>query len=1732
MSLRATHQGYTYQDLVAAIGLVDLLLGTASRVSIDTKGFDGDRFDDLTLTYRDGRRVRIQVKHTAQHRPLSRATFSADQRSLRLDLLAGSVLRDLRDRPGTSYRVIVRDGPPDTALGEVLQQVPREVDPGDPFPGFATRRYRFDPAALRARRPWRELVADLSGEDLETACHHLTIDAVAPSSTIDMTAPGPAELMLLRRVTEELGAGRPPNTRRSPEDVAVALIYAATAARSGNGDVGREDIAPRIGLTTDFGAVAEGHPVEAAVAVTRTAAIGTVRRHVEEAAAGGGRVVLVGEPGAGKSWLCEQLTETCTDDGWVVARHHCWLGATDRDRHERVLTDVVIGSLLAQLERLVPEAISAVRPRFAATAETLESAVAACRAVRPDRRVLLIVDGLDHVDRVIGRRTTGHADPSRLLVDEIARVLLPPGTAMLIASQPGPHLANARPTEAGPVEMPHLSREELRSLAQRHHLIGTEGAAGELEEARAIVSILEERSSGNALYATYLCRQASRLSPLVRDGGLPPSAAEVIHLLRQVPAVTTDLGAYYDHLLAGLTGDQKMAVGILSLCGFALTSEELCEMLPEAAPFIGPALSALAPVLNSQPGLGGLRVHHESFSRHVVRDQPREWIELILQKSVSWLVARGFFSDSRAFRHLPGLYAELGDWEKLKSLLRPGFVADAIKALQPPSALKRVVGAVARDAEMRLDWPTLVACVETRKAVDTYEQEALPDTLVRYAAVVVSILGANAVNERMLYDGATTFPARWGLHLCNAVDRAGGSAPWQAYLDALKREQQEESTRYSSDEEAELHLVVQLGHLRVRGQTLDFGDDMIERVAENLDSYEDDNLDELVEVFTRGLPAGSMPDVAGAMGDPLKAARVYLALADLAEGGMRELPSPGELAREAQRRSPSGDISRYLRYGLAPEEVLAGLGRADFESELRAATAAITSERSPQQAALKHWVSMLALAHALDPGVPLKLTSDLAGAGFYRAFLRFTATTVGIAADVTRGVLASEAGSSAVCMALASLAGAAHPFTGKPRACDLYFVHPVIHEVLEGVLVAVQHRDLDQALGHLVTISDGTTTSLMGMAANGPLAMNDLLAILARVSKYIGASATHALLARFRGGRQDAGGLYSVAADYELATARICVAAGADGEASDCWDRAAVLLGSYGGHKDPTISEFIESVDDLSTVDVLRARVALERLLDPVYLVLQHTDGRGTNHLARAWWETCARIDPIAAALDGAALLVDEPGFSDARVQAGLEELLRTQCASVDPFIGASLRLAAGSEWRDPAVDLEVLGRLGSQGGLGGPERALVATIANNIAASYDDQPLMFARDMSKSIATSELVSAVVGLGGSAFEPRPAREEEERRSPLVERREKPTDVLRLLEARQRPLLPSGPSGAIAAAREYQKKDYSDDSSAARWDPEALASAIGWRVLEVTEKSGAEAGIELLRGVAREMSPYSENGVFATIGDGLAMRADHARSATATVAAFCLTLAFIRIRGGGGWRSFAGRQRADLWSRAYSLDPEMAERTLAGAVAATADASERGSYGVTQAVIAALAVQPTSSPGGTAFDCWESGFAVLEARLPGEASRGGHVYTASLSLSDSAVLEAALATLVVATVSRGARADIRRALLAASTLVMCRPEAGQLALARVLGHGLDSGRATWLLEILRDCSPDGVLAPELELVLARLAQCDLLSVRVRAAEILAARDLPVPAPPVAEARAELRVAIGRFFEDAR
>lgn len=180
------------------------------------------------------------------------------------------------------------------------------------------------------------------------------------------------------------------------------------------------------------------------------------------------------------------------------------------------------------------------------------------------------------------------------------------------------------------------------------------------------------------------------------------------------------------------------------------------------------------------------------------------------------------------------LLVELDRDDDLTRFMQPDFLSRATAGLQPPRAIAHVLNLAARRGAVRRDWPALVRLVEFRSAADTYESDGIPDTIVEYSDVLVALLGADVVAASLVYDGTPTFPMRWGLQLCAAVDASGAAAPWDAYLSAWEEGRERDNVDYGRDRDHDLQLAVQRGRLRLSSRLTAQREDADDGTAEHM----------------------------------------------------------------------------------------------------------------------------------------------------------------------------------------------------------------------------------------------------------------------------------------------------------------------------------------------------------------------------------------------------------------------------------------------------------------------------------------------------------------------------------------------------------------------------------------------------------------------------------------------------------------------------------------------------------------------------------------------------------------------------------------------------------------------------------------------------------------------------------------------------------------------------------
>jgi hypothetical protein len=1711
-SLQAAHRGYEYQDLLSASRLVDLVLGTVSAAHVDVKQVGDDRFDDLTVITVDGRRERTQFKHTDNDdRPLAVETFTTDGRDLRLDRLVVAAVAD-RDGPGSSaadleFRVVLRDTwPVDEALTAVL--VPTNPDPGPFVAGMQTRRLRFNIDRLWPLEPTQAATVTSSGHsrfaflrsgpkavdraDLAWLCGRLVIEVEAPRSSGIMLEPGPAERILLTRVRAEVGAESYPNAGRSAEDVAEAFATFARQARQGLSTPTAEAMLQRAQLRRDFGAVSRAHPVDRSVEVARPTTVADVHTAAEQAALQGVPLVLTGPPGQGKSWACDQLVRDLISTGWLVAEHYCYLNDTLDERDERVQAETVFGSLLGRLAEADPSLVDAQRPRYAADDVALANAVTRAVQAQPDRRVALVVDGLDHVARIVPSRPG--ADPSAAVASALAALDIPAGSVLIVLSQPGEHLAPLQNAGARNVEIPSLTGTELSTLAVNLGLVigpETTDPIGEEQQTDGFLAALGERSRGNALYATYLCREV-----LAR----PDAEADPEAVLRALPPFDGTLENYYTHLTVTL-GPGSGVADVVGLLDFPVNRAELAEMRPDLAHRLDDALATLAPVLAERATQGGLRVYHESFARFLRRRMETNPGALAanLRFVIDWLAARGFYRDERAFRFLLPTLAAAGRDKEVLNLVDVNFAANAVAGGHPASAIAANL-AVATSCAGRLgDLPALTRCVELARAAESFEDERLDSAIVNYIDVPMALLGNEEFASRLMFDGKIAVPARAGLQLCAAIDAAGAVAPWRDYLPAFAKWQATDETSYGPESSRAVALAWVRGQLRqvstgdTREQT------QHARIARFLNDTELPP-DDVIPIVADVIGIQSTAELVDHLDSPTAAA---LALAEIARHST-DPSSEGLLAQLvtlATRQYAPGNVHRLIELGATPEVI-----DESSISEMRTSLVTLTQEVTSQNALhaedrVPTWLDRCAIAARRDPTILPTVEGMLGGEGWYRCWLRFVMALVQAeAAETDRAHLALDA--------LHHLTGDLHPFTGSPRACDLYPIHGQIADTLRRAVALLDDGMWPVALAILQQVTEGVGVSLRGQDA-GPITPDFLLTLaIDATTTPARRPATQGLIDNALtegGGRR----YYSTLAEYRLMAARFAIAGGDTSQAEAYWNEACRLMIAYGFHKDITIYEVLDPLPNLIAADPARARIRLARVQPTCERVVLHTDRKSTRSAWIQWWTFLAKADPAALTRLAVPALLKRCGHVNDLYNGALEDLWRSWHRLADPIVAGALRLALPMPLDD--ADLVMAERLAdiadsSGGDLPGQLLTLVLARADErpLRHPYSNSDELVAEDNAR-VAAVNVVSARVNAPQVCVMSAADEKADQHPTPSA-RQTSPVDMQQTAVGG----FPSGAVGVARAIRAWRGRPY--ESASPDWAPERFANIIGYRLVELAEAGAEQHAEAALHSLAGALETLDRSGLLTSLGEGLE------RHGQPRLAAAALALAWTRTRGNGGWMNFGGQTELDSLRHATRLDADTAWATVASEVTRVVAGSHHGSHGVSQALIHAsladgLTIQRPSLE--AAFAAWDEAHAVIALRTPRMAAEDDpdEPYAPppqSVTANPTGEIDVVFSEAIIGAMAHPGLENRRRAFLAFEIVLRHRFEAMTKALAAALSALDEPALLSWLLKVVTDVdAAQPAVADLCHGALQRHANGPHLTVRALASRLLGDRATPPP-----------------------
>ncbi|WP_045316098.1 AAA family ATPase [Lentzea aerocolonigenes] len=1698
-----------YQDLVTAAVAVGVILGDAVEIVVDTKLAGGDDvFDDMTITRSDGSRCRRQIKHQQSPRTLDVDTFVRNQRDLRLDVLVRSVQADRSafaahaDR--TTYHIYLRDlQSDDSILLPVLRSA--SPDPGPLFAQSATHRFTLDADAIwqgvhrpaSGKRPAGDAyeflrIGDKDGknavtkEDLDWMCDRLVIETNAPAMSSDLRTPGAMEEILLGMVRHELGAGEFPNEHRSPIDVAAALIQAAYKARLSHEPLVREKLIRATGLRTNFGSVQQRTPVDESILVPRFDTVDFAVR-VREVAEAGGFVVIQGDPGQGKSWLCQELLGQLAAEDWVVAEHYCYLNDADEERNDRVLSEKIFGSLLQRIASAYPASVQDQRPLLSADEKALTSALTKVVA-ETGNSVALVIDGIDHVTRVRGI-TPGQTEPSEAIAAEIASLDVPQGCAVVVLSQPGAHLRPLLDAGAITVVTPGMNRAQVGELAERLGLVSQLEPGPPDDGLDELIDLLYERSDGNPLYATYLCRELE---------GRVAASISAVAALGTIPAYDGSIEHYYAHISAQLDTAGQAAADVMALVDFQLTADELRAIEPSQAHRIAAALEVLRPVLRERPGRG-LRIYHESFARYLRRhmDDYPEARSVRLGAIATWLTSQGFFLDARSFNSLLPTLAAAGRHREVVDRVDHDFVVHAVAGGFSAAAVNANLATAVSSAGQLGEWGVIARCLELMRAITTYQEERFGSLLSKFGDVWAAMLGLERASDRLLYEGRTVLPADDGIRMCAAIDTLGGVPPWREYLD-LWHDEHDTDDHYTANIESDLELAALRGHLRTADTAVEpsSGDQsQLEQLLGFAVAWANEHnsvqshrqlIKTLIE--TVGEPATT------ALVDQVSYEGTFcLAVAEEVNDGSisSDHGSPRDWAERACREGvPAGYTHRLVALGVALTDAPA------TPASLIDATHDVQGEHY-RAGPVANWLDQLVLFRNL----PLALAAAeaaVSGDGWYRGWLKFCIGLVRAEAAPPneRGDLAWDA--------LAHLQDDMRPFAGSPRAVDLFSITDLILGSVGRVIELLGDTRWRAAFDLIFETCQEVNRTLDGEMGI-PLPPDRLLALAMATAPADQVEYARYLLQRELQDRSHSS-FYTDIAEYHLMEARyeLQLRTGArysaPGQAEapgySSWLSAARMLVCYGWHKDMTVFEVLDPLDAIAEHQPAEARVRLERSQPLAYRVYQHTNGRETDHAQIRWWEHLAVADPLAHAQ-----LLGRYALEHCDVASHILErradLWGAHRSDVPPVLAALLA--------------ETIEDASSRVGYAETVESVVArdgeldrVLAQRLLTRADEITLNWLNS-SDSAPQSSVLVRVKALNVLAL----ARgfrlihtQDDEALPESADDASTHGGVATATPGLESILtgIPVGPAGIphlVRAWRRFQSRPYGEDQAGLR---DTLVDAIGSRLRTLVEERNGAAVVAPMVALAQIHDFRDTYQLLAGVG---AYLADIATPEGNTAAAQAFALAWTQSNGRGGYMHFGGLTTIELLHRATALDSTATCGVVVDAVRSALTGPSYRASGVTQALVYAFNAGALNcgdeDPSSTALEIWDEAFAIIDARTPAVGDDGTSLTYIAPDASnlgpteDEVSLAFALSTFVG--LAQPGREAKRRTLLALRDLGAACPGLFASALPIVL-RSLDNVLTlTWLLrETAELVSADPSLVAEAQFEIDELTKSPYLTGR--------------------------------------
>lgn len=757
MTLRTAHEGYEYQDLLTVFFILkEILDENDSHFKIDIKEYSEDKFDDLTITNSSGVfKKQIKYSNEITNERLQKKHLSQERYELALD----TIFRSWNNHPrkeNCEVRLCLAWQEPIDDLIDILK--PHTATPT--FSSYMTQIYQIDinelwPDGQRPLENWRRFrkeSAKIKRKDFDSFCNHFVIETNFPKQSMDTTFDGKLEKIVLDQV-KRLGIGDFPNDRISSREFALELIRLICSSRSRGSEINKEYIFRQLSIQTDFGSIEQVFPIDNKKNIKTNDIISKVKKYLNRA----NKIILTGEPGSGKSWFVQNLQSDLQDNDYNIIKHYCYTELKDPYSRDRITLNVFYGNLINDILKSFPQLKDKKEKRYASNLSELNNLLK-----NINEKTLLIVDGLDHIERIYESNRSTLSLDDIAIIDAISQLQISDEVKILVVSQPTWELEELSGFTR--FEIPKWTKTEITDYFLKNNISDTK-----ITKDRTLSDFLLEKSNGNPLYLNYLCEEIKN-----------ETVSE--EKLNALPPYSYNLKEYYDYLLTKLTFD-AIVPQVLSGANFSLSKNEIKEITGQGNK-VDNAINVLRPVLKQNLSTGGFIIWHESFRRFIVERLKEENVDIehaIYRPLIEWFERRDFYEFSKAYRFYFQLLFDNKKYDKILEYLNNDFVALSIYHGHSFDAVKSNYHYLAKSAIMMKDFPKIIQANEINKVLSSTE-DAYQEGFNLYLSALGHLRGFKTVANYLAFEGKPTLPLLLGLEACYLCDQHQESAPWRIYF--------------------------------------------------------------------------------------------------------------------------------------------------------------------------------------------------------------------------------------------------------------------------------------------------------------------------------------------------------------------------------------------------------------------------------------------------------------------------------------------------------------------------------------------------------------------------------------------------------------------------------------------------------------------------------------------------------------------------------------------------------------------------------------------------------------------------------------------------------------------------------------------------------------------------------------------------------------------------------------